>query len=48
MDFILSYNNNEEVMTFPVVPNEGIQLSRGQDNTKFDGINHAAGVLRAV
>lgn len=40
MDFILSYNNNEEVMTFPVVPNEGIQLSRGQDNTKFDGINH--------
>ena len=40
MDFILSYNNNEKVMTFPVVPNEGIQLSRGQDNTKFDGINH--------
>ena len=40
MDFILSYNNNEEVMTFPVVPNEGIQLSRGQDNAKFDGINH--------
>lgn len=32
MDFILSYNNDEKVMTFPVVPNEGINLSRSQDN----------------
>ena len=40
MDFILSYNNNEEVMTFPVVPNEGINLSRSQDNPLFQGVNH--------
>lgn len=40
MDFILSYNNNEGVMTFPVVPNGGITLSRGQSNETFDGVNH--------
>lgn len=40
MDFILSYNNNEGVMTFPVVPNGGITLSRGQSNDAFDGVNH--------
>lgn len=40
MDFILSYNNNEGVMTFPVVPNGGVTLSRGQSNETFDGANH--------
>ncbi len=40
MDFILSYNNNEGIMTFPVVPNGGISLARDQDNTTFDGVNH--------
>lgn len=40
MDFTLSYNNGEEVLVFPVVPNGGIQLSRDQDNQSFDGINH--------
>lgn len=40
MDFILSYNNNEEVMTFPVVPNGGLSLARDQDNVTFDGVNH--------
>lgn len=40
MDFTLSYNNKEEVLVFPVVPNAGIQLSRDQDNQAFDGINH--------
>lgn len=40
MDFTLSYNNKEEVLVFPVVPNGGIQLSRDQDNQNFDGINH--------
>ena len=40
MDFTLSYNNKEEVLVFPVVPNAGIQLSRDQDNQTFDGINH--------
>lgn len=40
MDFILSYNNNEGVMTFPVVPNGGVTLSRGQSNETFDGVNH--------
>lgn len=40
MDFTLSYNNKEEVLVFPVVPNAGIQLSRDQDNQAFDGINN--------
>ena len=40
MDFTLSYNNKEEALVFPVVPNGGIQLSRDQDNQAFDGINH--------
>lgn len=40
MDFTLSYNNKEGVLVFPVVPNAGIQLSRGQENQAFDGINH--------
>lgn len=40
MDFTLSYNNKEEVLVFPVVPNGGIQLSRDQENQAFDGINH--------
>lgn len=40
MDFVLSYNNGEELLAFPVIPNGGIQLSREQDNQAFDGINH--------
>lgn len=40
MDFILSYNNNEGVLTFPVIPNGGITLSREQSNETFDGVNH--------
>lgn len=40
MDFILSYNNNEGVMTFPVIPNGGISLARGQRNEVFDGVDH--------
>lgn len=40
MDFILSYNNNEGVMTFPVVPNGGISLARDQANVTFDGVTH--------
>lgn len=40
MDFILSYNNNELVMPFPVIPNEGIQVTSGQSNEVFDGVNH--------
>ena len=40
MDFVLSYNNNEGVLVFPVIPNGGITLSRGQSNETFDGVNH--------
>lgn len=40
MDFILSYNNDEKVMIFPVVPNGGISLIRSQDNPLFQGVNH--------
>lgn len=40
MDFILSYNNNELVMPFPVIPNDGIQVTSGQSNEVFDGVNH--------
>lgn len=39
MDFILSQNNNEIVLVFPVIPNGGITVSRGQRNETFDGIN---------
>lgn len=45
MDFILSYNNNELVMPFPVVPNGGIQVKRVQANQTFDGTN---GQLQAI
>lgn len=48
MDFILSYNNNEGIMTFPVVPNGGLSLARGQDNTTFDGVNHELQILGAM
>ena len=40
MDFVLSYNNNEGILVFPVVPNDGIHLSRSQSNETFDGVNH--------
>lgn len=43
MDFILSFNNGywygSPQMVFPVVPNGGIQLERGQNNASFDGVN---------
>lgn len=40
MDFILSYNNNEVVMPFPVIPNSGIVMTRGQGNEVFEGVNY--------
>ena len=39
MDFILSYNNREGVMVFPVVPNEAIVLQRDQKNETFDSVS---------
>ena len=39
MDFILSYNNREGVMVFPVVPNEAIVLQRTQKNETFDSVS---------
>lgn len=39
MDFILSYNNREGVMVFPVVPNEAIVLQRAQKNETFDSVS---------
>lgn len=36
MDIILSYNNNEVAMTFPVVQNEGIDIESPQSNGGFD------------
>ena len=36
MDLILSYNNNEVAMTFPVVNNEGIDIQSPQSNGSFD------------
>lgn len=43
MDFILSFNNGywygSPQMIFPVVPNGGVQLERGQNNVSFDGVN---------
>lgn len=45
MDFILSYNNNEGVMTFPVITNGSVTLARDQDNPTFEGL---AGQLQAL
>lgn len=36
MDLILSYNNNEVVMVFPVVNNEGVEIQSPQSNGTFD------------
>lgn len=38
MDFYLSWNNNEGVLTFPVVPSEGIQVNLSPDNYAFKSI----------
>lgn len=38
MDFILSYNNREGVMVFPVVPNDSLVWSREQKNETFDSV----------
>lgn len=39
MDFILSYNNREGVLPFPVIYNGSVTLERSQGNESFDGIN---------
>ena len=38
MRFTMSYNNGEETLIFPVVPNGGLNLSREQTNTKTAGL----------
>ena len=48
MDFILSYNNREGVMVFPVVPNEAIVLSRAQANQTFESVNGEMQALGAL
>ena len=45
MEFILSYNNNEGVMVFPVIVNGSVTLAREQDNPTFDGMT---GQLQAL
>ena len=45
MDFLLSYNNDEEVMWFPVIRNGSVTLGRGQNNPVFDGV---AGQMQAL
>jgi|GEM_PF-770460 len=45
MEFILSYNNNEGVMVFPVITNGSVMLSRDQDNPTFEGMT---GQLQAL
>lgn len=37
MDFVLSYNNNQEILWFPVIPNEGIVLNYKHNNSQFNG-----------
>jgi hypothetical protein len=38
MDVFLSYNNNETILTFPVVPPD-LHQSSDQDNSEFESIN---------
>lgn len=45
MDFILSYNNNEQVLVFPVVPNDLEHLEAPQDNGTFESLNGAMNVI---
>lgn len=45
MDFILSYNNREGVLVFPVVPSDGISRSVAQQVPTFDGVR---GQLQAI
>lgn len=45
MDFILSYNNDEGVMVFPVIRNGSVTLGRTQNNPVFDGV---AGQMQAL
>lgn len=45
MEFILSYNNNEGVMVFPVINNGSVMLNRDQDNPTFEGMT---GQLQAL
>lgn len=39
MDFILSWNNHEGELVFPVVPTDGISLSGESDNSTFSTVN---------
>ena len=48
MDFYLSYNNREGVLAFPVVPSDGVRLSRTQDNPTFDGVNQELATIGAT
>lgn len=45
MEFILSYNNGEGVMVFPVITNGSVMLNRAQNNPTFDGLK---GQLQAL
>lgn len=38
MDIILSFNNNEETLVFPVVPNDMPEIDSPQDNGSFESV----------
>jgi len=38
MRFTMSYNNGEETLVFPVLPNGSVNLSRDQNNVKTEGL----------
>ena len=48
MDFILSYNNNEGVMVFPVILNGSISLETEQNNPVFEGLSGQMQALGAT
>lgn len=45
MDFLLWYNNAQESLWFPVIPNEGIVLKYTHNNTVFEGVE---GAIQAI
>lgn len=48
MDFILSYNNNEGVMVFPVILNGSVRLETEQNNPVFEGLSGQMQALGAT
>lgn len=48
MDIVLSYNNNEQTLVFPVVPNTMPQISSPQNNGSFESTQGTMNTIGAM